>query len=156
MPTKRPSTNTESPRANLTIPELELAKVAALGTLISSHSRWAYKNAIEKFIARYCSEPRHGFRPCYCVAISSFSNHSHYQLRRLIFVSQLSAVYPMIAAEISTLSPELAIGIRRVMGVKLLGKALLKLLRHEARYSGRPGETGQNWVVESLRMLFGQ
>jgi hypothetical protein len=61
MPTKRPSTNTESSRANLTIPELEHAKAAALGTLISLHSRRAYKNAIDKFIAWYCSEPRIGF-----------------------------------------------------------------------------------------------
>jgi hypothetical protein len=43
MPTKRPSTNAGSPRVNLTmIPELEHAKAAALGTLVSLHSRRAY------------------------------------------------------------------------------------------------------------------
>jgi hypothetical protein len=35
--------------------------VAAFGTLVSLHSRRAYKNAIDKFIAWYCSEPRLGF-----------------------------------------------------------------------------------------------
>ena len=39
MPTKRPSSNAASPRVNLTIPELEHAKAAALGTLVSLHSR---------------------------------------------------------------------------------------------------------------------
>ena len=58
MQTKRPSINNERPRANLTIPELEHAKSAVLATLVSSHSRRAYKNAIDKFIAWYCSEPR--------------------------------------------------------------------------------------------------
>src|SRR5579863_9162243 len=61
MPIRRPSTNAGSPRVNLTIPELEHAKAATLGTLVSLHSRRAYKNAIDKFIAWYCSEPRLGF-----------------------------------------------------------------------------------------------
>src|ERR1700722_14915508 len=45
MPTKRPSTNAGSPRVILTIPELEHAKAATLGTLISLHSRRAYNNS---------------------------------------------------------------------------------------------------------------
>ena len=61
MPKKdRPRTQGSS-RVNLTIPELEHAKTAALGTLVSLHARRAYKNAIDKFIAWYCSEPRLGF-----------------------------------------------------------------------------------------------
>src|SRR6266581_3016907 len=34
---------------------------SALGTLVSFHSVRAYKNAIDKFIVWYCSEPRLGF-----------------------------------------------------------------------------------------------
>ena len=60
MPIKSPPMNAGSPRVNLTIPELEHAKAAALGTLVSLHSRRAYKNAIDKFVAWYCSEPRLG------------------------------------------------------------------------------------------------
>jgi Phage integrase, N-terminal SAM-like domain len=61
MPATKPSMKPASPYAILTIPELEHAKAAALGTLVSLHSRRAYKNAIDKFIAWYCSEPRLGF-----------------------------------------------------------------------------------------------
>ena len=49
------------PTANLTVPELEQSKTTVLDTLASAHSRRTYKNAIEKFIAWYCSEPRLGF-----------------------------------------------------------------------------------------------
>jgi hypothetical protein len=72
MPTKRPSSNAASPRVNLTIPELEHAKAAALGTLVSLHSRRAYKNAIDKFIAWYCSEPRIGFNRAIVLRYRSF------------------------------------------------------------------------------------
>ncbi len=92
MPTKRPSSNAGSPRVILTIPELEHAKAAALGTLVSLHSRRAYKNAIDKFIAWYCSEPRLGFNRAIVLHIARSSNHSHCQLRRLIFISPRSAV----------------------------------------------------------------
>ena len=92
MPTKRPSTNTESPRANLTIPELEHAKAAALCTLASLHSRRAYKNAIDKFIAWYCSEPSLDSTVLLCCDIARSSNHLHCQLPRLIFISPRSAV----------------------------------------------------------------
>jgi hypothetical protein len=95
MPAKRPSLQTARQRANLTIPELENTKAAALGTLVSLHSRRAYKNAIDRFTAWYCSEPRLGFNgstaPSCCDTARS-SNHSHCQLRRLIFISPRSAV----------------------------------------------------------------
>ncbi len=50
MPATKPSLKPASPSPILTIPELEHAKSAALGTLVSLHSRRAYKNAIDKFI----------------------------------------------------------------------------------------------------------
>jgi hypothetical protein len=51
MPAKKPSLNVASPLAILAIPELQHAKAAVLGTLVSLRSRRAYKNAIDKFIA---------------------------------------------------------------------------------------------------------
>src|SRR5271166_2021787 len=121
MPTKRPSTNTGSPSANLTIPELEHAKAAALGTLVSSHSRRAYKNAIDKFIAWYCSEPRLGFNRAVVLRYRSFLESL--SLSAATINLHLSAIRRLAdeAAENSMLSPELAIGIRRVKGVKRLG-----------------------------------
>jgi hypothetical protein len=92
MPAKRQSPNAESPRAILTIPELEHAKAAALGTLVSLHSRRACENAIDKFIAWYCCEPRLGFNRAIVLRIARSSNHSHCQLRRLVFISPRSAV----------------------------------------------------------------
>ena len=58
MPATKPLLKPASPCPILTIPELEHAKAAALGTLVSLHSRRAYKHAIEKFIPWYCSEER--------------------------------------------------------------------------------------------------
>jgi site-specific recombinase XerC len=121
MQTKRPPNNTEGQRANLTIPELEHAKAAALGTLASSHSRRAYKNAIDKFIAWYCSEPRLGFNRAIVLRYRSFLESL--TLSAATINLHLSAIRRLAdeAAEISMLSPELAIGIRRVKGVKRLG-----------------------------------
>ena len=47
--------------SSLTVPELDQSKIAVLNMLASAHSRRSYKNAIEKFIAWYCSEPRLAF-----------------------------------------------------------------------------------------------
>ena len=57
---------------NLKIPELEHAKAAALSTLVSLHSRRAYKNAIDKFTAWYGSEPRLGFNRAVVLRYRSF------------------------------------------------------------------------------------
>jgi integrase len=121
MPTKRPSTITEGARSNLTFPKLEHAKAAPLGTFVSSHSRRAYKNAIDKFIAWYCSEPRLGFNRAIVLRYRSFLESS--LLSAAMINLRLSAIPRLAdeAAEISMLSLELAIGIRRVKGVKRLG-----------------------------------
>jgi len=122
MPTKRPSTNAGSPRVSLTmIPELEHAKAAALCTLVSVHSRRAYENAIDKFIAWYCSEPRLGFNRAIVLRYRSFLESL--SLSAATINLHLSAIRRLAdeAAESSMLSPELAIGIRRVKGVKRLG-----------------------------------
>jgi hypothetical protein len=110
------------PRVNLTmIPELEHAKAAALGTLVSLHSRRAYKNAIDKFIAWYCSEPRLGFNRAIVLRYRSFLESL--SLSAATINLHLSAIRRLAdeAAESSMLSPELAIGIHRVKGVKRLG-----------------------------------
>ena len=77
MLANRPSLKTARPRAILTIPELEHAKAAALGTLVSLHSRRAYKNAIDKFIAWYCSEPRLGFNRAVFILFSQTFGNAH-------------------------------------------------------------------------------
>ena len=124
MIAKRPSPKTANARATLTIPELERAKAAALGTLVSLHSRRAYKHAIDKFIGWYCSEPRLGFNRAVVLRYRSFLESL--SLSAATINLHLSAIRRLAdeAAESSMLSPELAIGIRRVKGVKRLGRRI--------------------------------
>jgi integrase len=105
-------------------PELEHAKASALSTLVSLHSRRAYKNAIDKFTAWYCSEPRLGFNRAVVLRYRSFLESL--SLSAATINLHLSAIRRLAdeAAESSMLSPELAIGIRRVKGVKRLGRKI--------------------------------
>jgi integrase len=112
------------PSANLTIPELEQSKAAVLNSLASQHSRRSYEYAIERFIAWYCSEPRLTFNRSVVVKYRSF-------LERLCLSAatinlHLSAIRRLAdeSAESGWLSPEHAIGIRRVQGVKRLGRKI--------------------------------
>ncbi len=57
MPSIKPSQKSAVSPPILIIPELEHTKRAALSTLASMNSRRAYKHAIDRFIAWYCSEP---------------------------------------------------------------------------------------------------
>ena len=121
--TKSPSKPANS-SAVLIIPELEHAKTAVLNTLASVHSRRAYKHAMDEFIAWYCSEPRLGFNRSIALRYRSF-------LESLLLSSatinlHLSAIRRLAdeAAECGALSQELAIGIRRVKGVKRLGRRI--------------------------------
>ena len=124
MPENKPSLKSTSLCAILTIPELEHAKSAALGALVSLHSRRAYKNGIDKFIAWYCSEPRLGFNRAVVMRYRSFLESL--SLSAATINLHLSAIRRLAdeAAESSMLSPELAIGIRRVKGVKRLGRRI--------------------------------
>ena len=85
------------------------------------HSRRAYKHAIDKFIGWYCSEPRLGFNRAIVLRYRSFLESL--SLSAATINLHLSAIRRLAdeAAESSMLSPELAIGIRRVKGVKRLG-----------------------------------
>src|SRR5271166_6788661 len=97
-------------------------KFVSRSTLASVHSRRSYKYAIERFIAWYCARPRLAFNRSVVVQYRSF-------LESLCLSSatinlHLSAIRRLAdeSAESGWLSPELAIGIRRVKGVKLLGR----------------------------------
>lgn len=108
--------------ASLTVPELEQSKTTVLSLLASAHSRRAYKHAIERFIAWYCSEPRLGFNRAVVVRYRSFLEGL--SLSAATINLHLSAIRRLAdeAVESGWLSPELAIGIRRVKGVKRLGR----------------------------------
>src|SRR5271157_4322033 len=106
----------------LTIPELEQSKTAVLNTLPSVHSRRSYTFAIDRFIAWYCSEPRLTFNRA--VVVRYRSHLEGLSLSAATINSHLSAIRRLAdeSAESGWLSPELAIGIRRVQGVKRLGR----------------------------------
>ena len=110
--------------ASLTLPELEQSKTTVLGTLVSAHSRRSYKHAIDKFIDWYCSEPRLGFNRPVVVQYRSFLERC--SLSAATINLHLSAIRRLAdeAAESGLLSAELAIGIRRVKGVKRLGRRI--------------------------------
>jgi site-specific recombinase XerD len=108
----------------LTVPELKQSKTTVLNTLASAHSRRSYKHAIEKFIAWYCSEPRLGLNRSVVLRYRSFLEGL--SLSAATINLHLSAIRRLAdeAAENGWLSPELAIGVRRVKGVKRLGRRI--------------------------------
>ena len=124
MPQQKPSQKSVVVHTALIIPELEHIKTAALSTLTSVNSRRAYKHAIDRFIAWYCSVPRLGFNRAIVLRYRSFLESL--QLSAATINLHLSAIRRLAdeAAESSLLSPELAIGIGRVKGVKRLGRRL--------------------------------
>jgi site-specific recombinase XerC len=100
-----------------------------LSTLASAHSRRSYKHAIEKFIDWYCSEPRLGFNRSVVLRYRAFLEGL--TLSAATVNLHLSAIRRLAdeAAESGWLSPELAIGIRRVKGVKRLGRRISERLK---------------------------
>jgi integrase len=124
MSPKKQPCKSASCSASLTVPELEQSKTTVLNMLASAHSRRSYKHAIEKFIAWYCSEPRLGFNRSVVVRYRSFLEGL--SLSAATINLHLSAIRRLAdeAAESGWLSPELAIGIRRVKGVKRLGRRI--------------------------------
>jgi len=110
--------------ATATIPELQQSKTAVLNTLASIHSRRSYAYAIERFIAWYCSEPRLEFNRAVVVKYRSFLERTSMSAATINL--HLSAIRRLAdeSAETGWLSPELAIGIRRVKGVKRLGRKM--------------------------------
>jgi site-specific recombinase XerC len=110
--------------AALTIPELEQSKAAVLNTLASPHSRRSYGYAIERFIVWYCGEPRLGFNRSVVVRYRSFLESL--SLSAATINLHLTAIRRLAdeATESGWLSPELVTGIRRVKGVKRLGRKI--------------------------------
>jgi len=110
--------------ATLTIPELEQSKTVVVNMLASQHSRRSYEYAIERFIAWYCSEPRLTFNPSVVVKYRSFLERL--SLSAATINLHRSAIRRLAdeSAESGWLSPEHAIGIRRVKGVKRLGRKM--------------------------------
>src|SRR3984957_3203327 len=110
--------------SSLTVPELDQSKMAVLNMLASAHSRRSYKHAIDKFIGWYCAEPRLGFNRSVVVRYRSVLEGL--SLSAATINLHLSAIRRLAdeAAESGWLSPELAIGIRRVKGVKRLGRGI--------------------------------
>jgi len=98
----------------LTIPELEQSKTAVLNALPSVHSRRSYTFAIDRFISWYCSEPRLTFNRA--VVVRYRSHLEALSLSASTTNSHLSAIRKLAdeSAESGWLTPELAIGIRRV------------------------------------------
>jgi hypothetical protein len=120
IPQKQP--NSEGRSATLTIPELQQSKTAVLNTLASVHSKRSYAYAIERFIAWYCSEPRSTLNRSVVVRYRSFLERL--SLSAATINLHFSAIRRLAdeSAESGWLSPELAIGILRVKGVKRLGR----------------------------------
>src|SRR5271166_7145726 len=124
MPVKKPSQKSANPTTSLVVPELEHTERAVLNALASVHSRRAYKHAIDRFIAWYCSEPRLGSNRSIVLRYRSFLESL--QLSAATINLHLCAIRRLAdeAAESGLLSSELAIGIRRVKGVKRLGRRI--------------------------------
>src|ERR1700689_4942628 len=122
VPQKQP--NSAGHSVTLSIPELEQSKTAVLNTLASRHSRRSYEYAIDRFIAWYCSEPRLEFNRSVVVSYRSFLERL--SLSAATINLHLSAIRRLAdeSAESGWLNPELAIGIRRVKGVKRLGRKI--------------------------------
>jgi hypothetical protein len=123
MPTKN-QPDSVGLSATLTIPELEQSKAAVLNTFASLHSLRIYEYAIERFITWYCSEPRLTFNRSVVVKYRSFLERL--SLSAATINLHLSAIRRLAdeSAESGWLSPEHAIGIRRVKGVKRLGRKM--------------------------------
>jgi len=109
-------------RAALRLRDLDHSKSAILNSLGSPASRRAYEFAIDEFIAWYCSEPRLAFSR---VVVTRYRLYLEARGLAASSINQrLAAVRRLAyeAADCGLLSPELAAGIRRVRGVKQLGR----------------------------------
>ncbi len=111
-------------RRSPSLPELEQAMAAVLNTLASLQSRRSYRRAMEEFISWYCSEPRLALNRSvvlrYRLRLESMRLAASTINVRLAAVRRLATE----AADSGLLSPDLIAGIRRVRGVKQLGRRM--------------------------------
>jgi hypothetical protein len=108
----------------LRLPDLDHSKAAVLKSLRAPESQWGYRHSIDEFICWYCSEPRLSFNK------TIVTRHRIHLESRLLAAGtingRLAAVRRLAyeAADASLLSSELAAGMRRVKGAKMLGVRL--------------------------------
>lgn len=111
-------------RAVLRLRDLDHSKSSILNSLGSEGSRRAYEFALDEFIVWYCSEPRLAFNRIvvtrYRLSLEERGLAASTINQRLAAVRRLAYE----AADCGLLSPDLAAGIRRVKGVKQLGRRL--------------------------------
>src|SRR5260370_29805254 len=108
-------------RRVLRLPDLDHCKLAVLNSLGSPASPHVYHDAIDQYIALYCSEPRLAFNR---IVVARYRMHLESRgMAANTINQQLAAVRRLAheAADAGLLSPELAAGISRVRGVKQLG-----------------------------------
>src|SRR6266571_4123652 len=113
-----------SNKSILRLPDLEHAKAAVLNSLNSLDAKRGYRHAIDEFVDWYCSEPRLAFNRT--VVLRYRSHLESRQLAPGTINLRLGAVRRLAyeAADCGLLSADLAVGIRRVKGVKKLGVRL--------------------------------
>jgi integrase len=111
-------------RPVLNLPDLEQSKSAVLNSLASLNSRRAYEYAIREFTESYCSEPRLAFNKTVLTRYRMFLEQARYSASTINL--QLTAIRRLAyeAADCGLLSLELAAGVQRMKGVKLLGVRL--------------------------------
>jgi integrase len=105
----------------LRLPDLQQSKNAVLHSLAAASSQESYGHAIDEFIAWYCSEPRLAFNRTVVLRYRFFLEQKN--LAPSTINVRLAAVRRLAyeASDTGLLSPELAVGIRRVKGAKRLG-----------------------------------
>jgi site-specific recombinase XerD len=120
--TKRSSRRKRCRVQTLTLPELDQSKAAVLNSLGSLQSRRSYRYAMEEFIQWYCSEPRLALNRS--VVLRYRLQLEGAQLAPATINVRLAAIRRLAyeAADSGLLSPDLVAGIRRVKGVKRLGR----------------------------------
>jgi integrase len=114
----------KAPKRILALPDLEHAKAAVLDSLSSASAQRTYDHAIREFVGWYCSEPRLAFNRTVVLRYRIHLEQRHYAPATINL--RLAAVRRIAyeAADAGLLSPELAAGIRRVKGVRLVGVRL--------------------------------
>ena len=131
------------PKTKLGLPDLDHSKAAVLESLRSPESKRGYRHAIDEFIQWYCSEPRLSFNKVvvtrFRIALENRGLAAGTINGRLAAVRRL-AYEP---ADAGLLSPELAAGIRRVKGVKKLGRTAWKLAHGRGGASAMAGSRCQ-------------
>lgn len=120
--TKRTSRRKRCRVQTLTLPELDQSKTAVLNSLASLQSRRSYRYAMEEFIQWYCSEPRLALNRS--VVLRYRLQLEGAQLAPATINVRLAAIRRLAyeAADSGLLSPDLVAGIRRVKGLKRLGR----------------------------------